>query len=153
MPGVVITERGSAAQAGSQLGRGLTWLRQFPVVPLGILFFVLIIPAIFAGQVAPHSPRTGEVRERLQPPVWVGDKVLNGVVIKEGSTWNHILGTDKIGRDMLSRIIHGARISLTVAVISIVTGALIGTTLGLIAGYFGGGWDNFIMRLVDIKLS
>ncbi len=153
MANLVISGQGSAAQAGGKLSRGLTWLRQYPLIPLGMLFFVLIIPAIFAGQVAPHSPREGEIRERLEPPVWVGDKVVNGVVVKEGGTWNHILGTDKIGRDMLSRIIYGARVSLTVALISIATGALVGTTLGLIAGYFGGGWDNFIMRLVDIKLA
>ena len=153
MANVVISGQGSVARAGGQLSSGLTWLRQYPLIPLGMLFFVLIIPAIFAGQVAPHNPREGEILERLQPPAWVGDKVIDGVVVKKGGSWNHILGTDKIGRDMLSRIIYGARVSLTVAVVSIVTGAVVGTTLGLIAGYFGGGWDNFIMRLVDIKLS
>ena len=63
------------------------------------------------------------------------------------------MGTDKLGRDMLSRIIYGARISLTIAAISIVCGGLVGTTLGLIAGYWGGLWDHVIMRLVDIKIS
>ncbi|HLF05197.1 MAG TPA: ABC transporter permease [Dehalococcoidia bacterium] len=63
------------------------------------------------------------------------------------------LGTDKIGRDVLSRIIHGARVSLMVAGISILCGGVVGTALGLIAGYFGGWWDHIIMRLVDIKLS
>jgi peptide/nickel transport system permease protein len=63
------------------------------------------------------------------------------------------LGTDKIGRDVLSRIIHGARVSLMVAGISILAGGVVGTALGLMAGYFGGWWDHVIMRLVDIKLS
>ncbi|MYC31384.1 MAG: ABC transporter permease [Chloroflexi bacterium] len=107
-----------------------------------ILFFVLLIPAAFAEQVAPHEPTKGNVLERLKPPVWV-----------EGGSWNNPLGTDKLGRDMLSRIIYGARISLTIAAISIVCGGIVGTTLGLVAGYWGGLWDHIIMRLVDIKIS
>ena len=133
--------------------QGIRWVRQFPVIPLAVLSFVLVLPAIFAPYVAPHDPRQGDVLDRLQPPVWVGDKVVDDVVVKKGGSWDHILGTDKIGRDMLSRIIYGARVSMIVALISIASGALVGTTLGLIAGYFGGGWDNLIMRLVDIKLS
>jgi peptide/nickel transport system permease protein len=106
------------------------------------LLFVLVTPAVFADQVAPHDPFKGNILERLQPPAWL-----------EGGTWSHPLGTDKLGRDMLSRIIYGARISLTIAAISIVCGGLVGTTLGLIAGYWGGLWDHVIMRLVDIKIS
>ena len=153
MANVVIPGRTPVAQVGTQVWRGITWLREYPLIPLAVMLFVLVIPAIFANQVAPHNPRTGEILDRLQPPVWIGDTVVDGVVVKKGGSWDHILGTDKIGRDMLSRIIHGARVSLTVALISIITGGIIGTTLGLIAGYFGGGWDNLIMRVVDIKLS
>ena len=114
-----------------------------PKFPLFLLLIVLVIPAIFAEVIAPYDPleAPGGIRARLQPPVFAG------------GTWDHILGTDKTGRDMLSRIIYGARVSLVVALVSIIAGGLVGTTLGLVAGYFGGWWDNVIMRLVDIKLS
>jgi peptide/nickel transport system permease protein len=121
---------------------GLRTLRRYPVIPLAILVFVLVIPALFAPWVAPHEPYMGSLSDRLTPPVW-----------QEGGSAEHILGTDKLGRDMLSRIIYGARISLTVSLIAIVVGGLIGTTLGLVSGYFGGWTDAVIMRLVDISLS
>ena len=116
--------------------------RQYPLIPISILVLVLIIPGIFANQVAPHDPISGSIPDRLTPPVW-----------QEGGSWEHILGTDKIGRDMLSRIIHGARISLTVAIVSILLGAFVGVSLGLVSGYFGGTVDHLIMRLVDVKLA
>ena len=122
--------------------RMLRTARQFPLIPIAILILVLVIPGIFANQVAPHDPISGSIPDRLTPPVW-----------QEGGSWDHILGTDKVGRDMLSRIIHGARISLTVATVSILLGAFVGVGLGLIAGYFGGTVDHFIMRLVDVKLA
>ena len=133
---------GSGTASSSRVVRGIRWARQFPLLTIFILLFVLIIPAAFADQVAPHEPTKGNVLERLKPPVWI-----------EGGSWNNPLGTDKLGRDMLSRIIHGARISLTIAAISIVCGGVVGTTLGLVAGYWGGLWDHIIMRAVDIKIS
>jgi peptide/nickel transport system permease protein len=122
-------------------------------MPAAVLLCLLVIPAIFAPQVAPHDPLDGNLSKRLQAPAWVDEQVVNGVVVKKGGTWEHILGTDKIGRDVLSRIIHGARVSLMVAAISIFIAGVVGTSLGLMAGYFGGWWDHIIMRLVDIKLS
>jgi peptide/nickel transport system permease protein len=92
--------------------------------------------------VAPHEPFQGNLSSRLTPPVW-----------QAGGTMEHILGTDKLGRDMLSRIIYGARISLAVSLIAIFVGGIIGTALGLISGYFGGMTDAVIMRLVDISLA
>jgi peptide/nickel transport system permease protein len=134
--------------------RGAVQIRRYPVIPLGILLLVLILPAIFAPQIAPHDPiQGGGLSNRLQPPAWVDARVENGVELREGGSWAHPLGTDKLGRDILSRIIHGARISLVVALVSIFFGALIGTTLGLAAGFFGGKVDALIMRLVDVKLS
>ena len=133
---------GSAASPANRVVRGFRWARQYPLLTIFILFFVLIIPAAFADQVAPHEPTKGNVLERLKPPAWM-----------EGGSWNNPLGTDKLGRDMLSRIIYGARISLTIAAISIVCGGIVGTTLGLVAGYWGGLWDHIIMRAVDIKIS
>ena len=123
-------------------GRALKAARQYPLIPIAILILVLVIPGIFANQVAPHDPIHGSIPDRLTPPVWL-----------DGGTWDHILGTDKIGRDMLSRIIHGARISLTIAMVSILLGAFVGVSLGLVAGYFGGTVDHLIMRLVDVKLA
>lgn len=128
--------------AGGPLRRGMAFARRFPLLSLAVMLFVLVIPALFADYVAPHEPTKGNVLERLQPPAWL-----------DGGSWKHPLGTDKLGRDMLSRIIYGARISLTIAAISIVCGGIVGTTLGLLAGYFGGLWDHIIMRLVDIKIS
>ena len=116
--------------------------RQYPLIPIAILIVVLVIPGIFANQVSPHDPISGSIPDRLTPPVW-----------QEGGSWDHILGTDKIGRDMLSRIIYGARISLTVAIVSIFLGAFVGVSLGLVSGYFGGTVDHLIMRLVDVKLA
>lgn len=121
---------------------GWRQIKRYPLVSLGILALVLVIPAIFAPVVAPHDPFLGTLSNRLAPPVW-----------QDGGTMEHILGTDKLGRDILSRIIYGARVSLTVSLIAIFVGGIIGTTLGLISGYFGGKLDAVIMRLVDISLS
>ena len=117
-------------------------LKRYPLIPLAILLLILVIPAIFAPLVAPHEPFQGNLSNRLTPPVW-----------QAGGTTEHILGTDKLGRDMLSRIIYGARISLAVSLIAIVVGGVIGTILGLISGYVGGRTDAVIMRLVDISLA
>jgi peptide/nickel transport system permease protein len=117
-------------------------VKRYPLIPLALLLFVMVIPAIFAPWVAPHDAFLGSLSDRLQPPVW-----------QSGGTMEHILGTDKLGRDMLSRIIYGARVSLTVSLIAIFVGGIIGTVLGLISGYFGGRTDSVIMRLVDISLA
>ena len=116
--------------------------RQFPGIPLFILVFLLVLPGLFAPYLAPHNPIRGSLRERLKPPVWV-----------QGGTITHPLGTDKVGRDILSRIIYGARISLAVSLVAILVSGVIGTALGLMAGYFGGRLDALIMRLVDISLG
>lgn len=117
-------------------------LRRYPVVALAILLFFLVIPALFAPWVAPHDPLEGSLSQRLLPPAW-----------EERGSMEHILGTDKLGRDNLSRVIYGARVSLMVSLIAIFVGGIIGTVLGLISGYFGGTADAIIMRLVDISLA
>jgi len=111
-------------------------------VALSILLLLLIIPAVLAPWVAPHDPLKGSLSKRLTPPVW-----------QDGGNTAHLLGTDKLGRDILSRLIYGARVSLTVSVIAIFVGGIVGTALGLISGYFGGRIDSLLMRLVDISLS
>lgn len=116
--------------------------RRYPLVPLALLLFLLVIPAVLAPWVAPHDPFQGALSNRLMPPAW-----------QDGGSTTHLLGTDKLGRDMLSRIIYGARVSLTVSLIAIFVGGIIGTVLGLISGYFGRRVDAVLMRLVDISLS
>jgi peptide/nickel transport system permease protein len=116
-------------------------VKRYPLVPFVLLLLFLVIPAVFAPWVAPHDPYDGSLSNRLTPPVW------------QGGTTEHLLGTDKLGRDMLSRIIYGARVSLAVSLIAIFVGGIIGTALGLISGYFGRWVDAVLMRLVDISLS
>jgi peptide/nickel transport system permease protein len=120
----------------------LARVRRYPLVPLALLTFLLVIPAVLAPQVAPHDPLKGSLANRLRAPFW-----------QEGGTIAYPLGTDKLGRDILSRIIHGARVSLMVSLVAIFVGGSIGTSLGLISGYFGGWVDALLMRLVDISLS
>jgi peptide/nickel transport system permease protein len=137
-----ITVRSLPWYARPRLANALREARRYPVVALSILMFLLVIPAAFAPYVAPHDPLKGSLAKRLTPPVW-----------QEGGSSAHLLGTDKLGRDILSRLIHGARVSLTVSAIAIFVGGIVGTGLGLISGYFGGRIDSLLMRLVDISLS
>lgn len=126
---------------GASILRFWLRLRSLPLVPIVILLTVFIIPAFFADFIAPHDPYVPNLRARLQPPVGFG------------GTWDYILGTDRLGRDILSRILHGAWYVLAVSMIGIAVGVIVGTTLGLIAGYARGWFDGFIMRLVDISLA
>lgn len=142
MAGTIQVQPGSATNTLGRVGAGITWLRQFPLLTIFVLLLVLVTPGIFADVLAPHDPVRGDILDRLKPPAWM-----------EGGTWEHPLGTDKLGRDILSRIMYGARISMTMAAVSIICGGIVGTALGLVAGYWGGWWDHVIMRLVDIKVS
>ena len=125
-----------------RMAHAMRQARRYPLVPLAMLTFLLVIPAVLATQVAPHDPLKGSLAKRLKPPVW-----------QQGGSIEHPLGTDKVGRDILSRIIHGARVSLVVSLVAIFIGGTLGTALGLISGYFGGWVDSILMRLVDISLS
>ena len=128
--------------AAPRVAHAVRQARRYPLVPLFILTFFLVIPAVFATYVAPHDPLKGSLSKRLKAPVW-----------QEGGSIEYPLGTDKLGRDILSRMIHGARVSLAVSMVAIFVGGAIGTSLGLISGYFGGRVDGVLMRLVDISLS
>ncbi len=103
---------------------------------------VLVLTAAFAAFLAPHSPTEGDITQKLIPPFWM-----------EGGDWQHRLGTDRFGRDVLSRIVYGSRISLAVSVIAIGVAGTFGTALGLVSGYRGGFTDIVLMRLTDIGLS
>ena len=115
--------------------------RQYPVIPLAILTGLIVL-GVFAPVLAPRDPLRGNIRERFIPPAW-----------SEEGSYEHFLGTDHTGRDIWSRIMYGARISLMVVAISLSSGFLIGTTLGVMAGYLGGWWDEIIMRFVDIAYA
>jgi peptide/nickel transport system permease protein len=99
----------------------------------------LIIAGIFAPALSTHDPYAGGIRARHIPPAWFAD-----------GTSEHLLGTDHAGRDVFSRMLFGARISLVVAAISLTAGFMAGTTMGITAGYAGGWWDEFITRIFDI---
>jgi len=115
--------------------------RDLPWVP-GAILALLVFTAVFAAYLAPQSPTAGDITQKLIPPVWM-----------ERGDWEHPLGTDRFGRDVLSRIIYGSRISLLVSLIAIGVSGTFGTLLGLISGYRGGLTDTILMRLTDIALS
>lgn len=102
----------------------------------------VILVAAFASVLAPHDPNAINPAMMTKPPVWL-----------EGGTWEHPLGTDNLGRDMLSRIIFGSQISLLVGIAAVVLAGVIGVFVGLIAGFYGGLIDNILMRLVDSFLA
>ncbi len=134
--------RTSALPLPAGLARRGLWskLRRWPVsstVIIGLVAFA----AIFAPLLAPHDPLTGNLADRNLPPLFFG------------GTSEHVLGTDPLGRDILSRLIYGARVSLLVAVVTLVSGGAFGTVLGLVSGYAGGWVDEVIMRITDIKFS
>lgn len=117
-------------------------LRRWPWIPASIILVVLVIPALFADVLTVHDPLRGDLAERMRPPAWL-----------DGGSWTYPLGTDKQGRDMLTRIIYGSRISMVVSTAAILIGAVVGGTLGLLAGYFGGVLDRCVSWLVDTFLS
>lgn len=117
-------------------------LRHKGVMVGGTLIAVIILIAILAPALAPHDPYAQSLIRRLRPPVWI-----------EGGSWAHPLGTDHLGRDYLSRLIYGAQISLTIGVCTALISGVVGTTLGVLAGYFGGWVDAVITFFVTVKLS
>ena len=111
------------------------------IIPV-IVLFVMVVLAIFAPLVAPYPYDQIDMPVRLTPPVFM-----------EGGSASHILGTDHLGRDVLSRVIYGAQISLSIAVLVIFITSSIGTIVGIVAGYMGGRIDALLMRITDISLA
>lgn len=107
-----------------------------------IIITIFVLCALFAPLIAPHDPLENALYEQLIPPVW-----------DEGGSSKNLLGTDDLGRDILSRLIYGARVSLMVGLVSVGIAVLFGTLFGAIAGFFGGWLDNVIMRFMDIILA
>lgn len=120
---------------------GLLWRDKAAVLGLAIIF-LLVFTAIFAQQLSPHDPLAQNLRSTKQPPAW-----------QEGGDWSHVLGTDQLGRDLLTRIIYGSRVSVTVGFFGAALAASTGMVLGLLAGYLGGRIDGLIMALVNLLLS
>ncbi|HEY7540482.1 MAG TPA: ABC transporter permease [Methylomirabilota bacterium] len=139
---------GSAANSRSAsvnltLPSRLAFIRMegFPLFPIAILAGILLV-AIFANVIAPHNPEVGVLGDRFRPPAW-----------QANGTADHLLGTDHLGRDVLSRLIFGARISVIVGLMVIIVAGVVGTGLGIISGYMGRWIDQVIMRLTDAWLA
>jgi peptide/nickel transport system permease protein len=107
-----------------------------------ILVLVIVAAALLGPLVAPHDPTAQSLVGRLRPPVWYAD-----------GTAENLLGTDHLGRDVLSRIIYGARTSISIGALVVLTAGSFGITMGLLAGYKAGRWDTIIMRIVDTQLA
>ena len=107
----------------------------------GILMSI-VASAIFAPSIAPHDPLAVNISHRLVPPAWM-----------DGGTSRHVLGTDQVGRDLLSRVIYGGRVSLVIGVAAVLISTTIGVLLGLAGGYFGGRLDWTIMTAVNVLLT
>jgi ABC-type dipeptide/oligopeptide/nickel transport system permease subunit len=107
-----------------------------------IVFLLIVASALLAPVISPHDPLTVDIKHRMVPPAWM-----------EGGTPEHLLGTDQIGRDLLSRVIWGGRVSLLVGVTAVLLSATIGVLFGLAAGYFAGQVDWSIMTFINVMLT
>ncbi|MDQ3829126.1 MAG: ABC transporter permease [Candidatus Tectomicrobia bacterium] len=125
----------------SALKRFVVGRRWFLLIPL-LIISVMVTTAVLAEFLTPYSATEISLANRLRPPFW-----------EKGGSLSHPLGTDPMGRDLLTRMIYGARVSLLVAVLALLAGGGIGAALGLIAGYYGGRLDALIMRVADTTLA
>jgi peptide/nickel transport system permease protein len=107
-----------------------------------VIITILVVLAVLAPLIATHSPTEQSLPNKLKPPAW-----------QEGGSTAHLLGTDTLGRDLFSRLVYGARVSLTVALFALMSGGLIGLAVGILAGYIGGRTDSALMRVVDATLT
>ena len=115
--------------------------RRLPWVSLSIVA-VFVVAAVLAPLLSPADPYEQSLRNRFRPPAW-----------EAGGSWAHPLGTDRLGRDMLTRIMYGARVSLAVGVLAVFLAGTVGAGIGLVAGYYGGRPDAVLMRITDATLS
>lgn len=131
----------------SNLGRFALWWRRKSNLATNLSVFVLfaiVLMSVCADLLSPLDPNAIDLRSRLMPPAWV---------YSGGNDWGHPLGTDRIGRDMWSRTLHGGRVSLVVGALASLAGLVVGSALGLISGYVRGGFDHLVMYLIDVQLS
>src|SRR3954471_21876341 len=116
-------------------------LKGFPLIPVMILLFIAFV-AIFADVLAPYDPQVGSLARRFRPPAW-----------QDGGSLAYPLGADHVGRDVLSRLIFGARVSMVVGITAVLVAGSIGTLLGIMSGYLGGWADQVVMRITDTWLA
>lgn len=133
----------AAAGADSLLRRNLRRFRRdrFSVAWTAV-FGAFVLAALLAPWLAPHDPASGSLLRRLQPPAWIA-----------GGDWRYPLGCDALGRDILSRLLHGARVSIAIGVVVAALAAVFGTAMGLLAGFLGGVVDATISRVVDVLFA
>jgi peptide/nickel transport system permease protein len=122
--------------------RRLPAFRHLATLLGAVIIGTAVLVAIFAPYLTPHDPFAQDLNQRLIPPVWM-----------EGSQPAHMLGTDQIGRDYLSRLIYGTRISMLIGALTVITSGVIGITLGIIGGFYGGRTDDVVMFLITCRLS
>jgi len=143
-PSAAVTTSGLQAPAAPEAARA-AW-RRLGRLKWGLggaaVFLVIVLSAVFAPVISPHDPLSVDIRHRMVPPSWM-----------DGGTREHLLGTDQIGRDLLSRVIWGGRVSLVVGVTAVLLSATIGVLLGLAAGYFAGQVDWSIMTVINVMLT
>lgn len=122
-------------------GGGERRTARVPWIPI-VIISVIVFMALFAPVLAPYSPIDQTLKDKLLPPVWM-----------VGGSEKYLLGTDHFGRDLLSRLIHGARVSLIVALLALTAGGGVGLLIGIVSGYVGGRVDAILMRLVDAAFT
>jgi peptide/nickel transport system permease protein len=110
----------------------------------GFALLAIVLAALLAGVISPHDPYDQQLARKLIPPIWHDSPKV---------TWEHPLGTDQLGRDYLSRLFHGARVSLIIGFVAMLISGVIGTTIGVLAGYFGGRVDMLVNFLITTRLS
>ncbi len=147
MKGAVVVEESSqpTVKRESLASKTVYVLRRWPLLPL-LIVAVLVLMGIFASVLAPYGEEEQNLRGRVAPPIWYSEYYAENEKL-EG---RYLLGADHLGRDILTRIMYGARVSLSVAGISLVAGVVIGATVGLVSGYYGKLLDEIMMRLVDV---
>ena len=159
-----LQEAAAPTQRVFRLSPGYVWyaLRRWPIIP-ALIMVVLVITGVFADQLAPYDEIEQDIRFRNAPPrifnsnaeYWESQDFSQAMFRAPDSEGKNpanrfILGADHVGRDVLSRIIHGARISLVVTSVALFSGLILGVTIGVISGYYGGVVDEVLMRMVDV---
>jgi peptide/nickel transport system permease protein len=133
-----VSEASAVAVAPPRRATRVPWTVLLPAVP--VLAAVLL--AALAPWIAPHSPTSGNLALRLRPPAW-----------QEAGSAERLLGTDLLGRDVLSRLVWGARVSLLIALAATVLGAVVGSIVGLVAGFYRGAADAVLTKVIDVQLA
>lgn len=143
MATIVNARRSPSTRTGTVSARRLASVSMPPLIRMCLLAFAaMAVAAVLAPHVAPHDPRTQTLLARNLPPA-----------LLPGGTSEHLLGTDQLGRDVLSRIVFGLRVSLGIAAVGTLIGLLLGTTLGLLSGLVGGWLDQVVMMLIDVQIA